>query len=731
MTETRIQRRLAAILAADVVGYSHLMEQDEAGTLNSLKARRQNVLAPVVAEHHGRVVKVMGDGVLVEFGSAVDAVQCAVELQKGFADANQNLPDKQRIVLRIGINLGDVIVEGQDIYGDGVNVAARLEGLADPGGVLISGTAFDQVEKKLDYGFEFLGERRVKNIEKPVRLYRVGPVAAKTISARGSHHAARRWLVVAAAVLILIVGGAALWMNFGSGFGERAELASPAKMALPLPDKPSIAVLPFTNMSNDAGQENFTDGMTDDLITDLSKVSGLFVISRNSTFIYKGKAVRIGQVAEELGVRYVLEGSVQRAGNRLRVNAQLIDALTGGHVWADRFDGNVADLFDAQDAFLSKIVEALKVNLTKTEKHEIASAKTENIEAKEAFDKGWSLYLRFNANDTIAAIKYLKSAVELDPEYGRAYAALALAYFRAYDSLWFKEFAKDTATPWYKGQGYLELAKRYPTPLSYTAEALQDVYQGLATAARRDAGRAIALDPNDPEAHIAMAWALTISGEPAEALNFVATAMRLNPNYPSHYVLARGTALFTMGDLKQAADIFEEGVRQNPEAGMLLVPLSSVLAQLGRREEARQMLQKFRPGIDQKGLENFPDSYTFPFHWDNEYASVRERLYDGLRVAALPLTITVASLKMELNTGNPFARLIAAKRLGWFGPAAADAVPSLIEALKNENIRSEAVQALGKIGPEAKAAIPALIALGDEGIVGIYAKDALSKIRGN
>jgi adenylate cyclase len=730
-----MQRKLAAILATDVVGYSRLMEADEADTLARLKSTRENLIDPKIAAHNGRIVKLMGDGALVEFPSVVDAVACAVETQRTMAECNAELPKERQLEFRIGINLGDVIIEGADIYGDGVNVAARLEGLAPPGGVLISGTAFDQVERKLDYGFEFLGEQRVKNIEKPVRLYRVGP-RTPVISGSRKLDGTRRWIAVAATVLILIVAGVVLWQRFGDDLVRPSDVASQSKMALPLPDKPSVAVLPFTNMSTDAGQEFFTDGMTDDLITDLSKISGLFVISRNSTFVYKGKAVKIGQVAEELGVRYVLEGSVRRAGDRLRVNAQLIDALTGGHVWADRFDGSVADIFGVQDTFVRRIVDALQVKLTTSEKQEIASGKTESIRAKEAFDEGWSLYLRYNAKDTAAAITSLKKATELDPEYGRAYAALALAYFRVVDSLWFKEVgmveAGDPRTPhWQGGLDYVELAKRYPTSLSYTVEALRDAYHGRAEDARRNAGRAIALDPNDPEAHIGMAWALTISGESAEALNFVATAMRLNPNYPSHYVLARGTALFAMGDLKQAAEVFGEGGRRNPDATALFLPHSSVLAQLGRREEAGQMLLKFRPGVDQKGLENLPDTYIFPFKWDYEHVSVRERLYDGLRVAALPLDVTVSSLEAELGAGNPISQLFATRRLGWFGPAAAQAVPALIEASRDKHLRQEAIVALGKIGPPAKAAIPALVALQNEALVGTYAKDALSKIRGN
>jgi adenylate cyclase len=726
-----MQRKLAAILAADVVGYSHLMEIDEADTLMRLRSTRENLINPKIVAHNGQVVKLMGDGALIEFPSVVDAVRCAVEIQQAMAECNEELPTDRRLEFRIGVNLGDVIAEGQDIYGDGVNVAARLEGLADPGGVLISGTAFDQVERKLDYEFDFMGEQRVKNIEKPVRLYRVrfrahAPSAA--VSPKEIHRRPWPWLAIATAALVLAAGGLIVWNSLRA---PPIELASKARMEFPLPDKPSIAVLPFANMSGDPNQQYFTDGMTDSLITDLSKVSQLFVIARNSTFAYQGKPTKISQVAEELGVRYVLEGSVQRAGDQVRINVQLIDALTGGHVWADRFDGNVANIFAAQDAFVAKIVAALQVRLTTSEKQEIASGKTENIGAKEAFDEGWSLYLKYNAADTGKAIASLKRAIELDPQYGRAYAALSLAYLRIQDSIWFKELGITGPQAWFTALDYVELAKKYPTSLSYTVAAWRDVYQGFADDARRNAGRAIALDPNDPEAHVAMAWALTISGEPTEALDFVATAIRLNPSYPSHYVLARGIALFAAGDLDQAAEVFEDGIKRNPDAAMLLVPLSSVLAQLGRREEARQMLVKFRPGVDQRGLENFPDTYTFPVQWDREHASLRERLYDGLRVAALPLDVTVASLLAELEGSNPFNRVFAARRLGWFGSAAAQAVPALIDALKDEYLRQEAIVALGKIGPQAAAAIPALMALENEALIGSYARDALYKIRGN
>ncbi len=728
----RTQRRLAAILAADVVGYSRLMEIDEAGTLARLKTNRETLIEPKIAEHDGRVVKLMGDGLLAEFASVVDAVGCAVETQRALAALNAELPKDQRLELRIGVNLGDVLVEGDDIYGEGVNVAARLERLCAPGGVLISGTVFDQVQGRLDQEIEFLGEQQVKNLEKPVRVYQVGPGPRRAaIDVRVVRR--RQWLMwaAAAAAVILVAGGVALWSQIGSA--PPADVASKTSMAFPLPDKPSIAVLPFANMSSDAEQEHFADGMTDDLITDLSKSSALFVIARNSTFVYKGKAVKISQVAEELGVRYVLEGSVQRAGDQVRVNAQLIDALTGGHVWADRFNGSVTDIFAAQDEFVARIVEALQVTLTQTEKAEIEHAKPSNIAAKEAFERGWNLYLRFNLEDSFEAVSHFEKAIELDPEYGRAYAALSLVYLRAGYYGWYQEFGvadiarRGQVLEWEK---YLQLAQRYPTSLGYTAEALNLVPFSKTDEARRAAGRAIALDPNDPEAHVAMAWALIVSGEPEEALNFIATAIRLNPKYPSHYVLARGVALFQHGDLKQAAEVFEEGFRRNPSAIAILPAYASVLAHLDRRKEARETLLTLRPGSDQTTLENLP--FAFPIKtWEGGSGRFGERLVDGFRIAGLPLDVTVPKLAGELTGDDPFARQLAMKRLGWFGAAAAEAVPVLVQALEDEDLRQQAIEALGKIGPSAKAAVAPLQALQNEAVIGTYATEALNDILEN
>jgi adenylate cyclase len=726
-----MERRLSAILVADVVGYSRLIERDEYGTFDRLRLTRKELFEPEIEKHHGRIFKLTGDGFLAEFGSVVHSVECAVSLQRGMHERNRDLAGSERIDMRMGINLGDVIIDGEDRQGEGVIIAARLQQLAEPGGIAVSRTVADHVKRKLPLRFEPRGEERLKNIAEPVAVYRVVPDASISGKAAGPAmlrmRPGRGGVAFLAGLLALaMIGGAAAWWR---PWEPKQDLASLERMALPLPEKPSIAVLPFTNMSGDPRQEPFADGMTDDLITDLSKISALFVIARNSTFSYKGKAVTIRDVAEDLGVRYVLEGSVQQAGDQLRVNAQLIDALSGGHVWADRFDGKVDDVFAVQDAFVRKIVEALEVHLGKGEIEEIARARTGNVAAKEEFDQGWNLYLRFNAADNAAAVNHFKRAIELDPKYGRAYAALASVYFRAAEYLWFQEFGMNWFEVIAQGEQYLQKSGKYPTTLFYTVEAQSYTFSGRAEEAVREAGRAIASDPNDPEAHIAMAWALTISGKPKDALDFVGTAMRLNPNYPSHYVLARGVALFAAGDLEQAADVLDEGFKRNPSAAALLPPLASVLAQIGRREEARQWLQTWRPQTDLLMFANIWSSYRFPVQWKPEHASVRERLYDGLRVASLPLDVTVSSLLAELKREDPLSRQLTVQRLGWFGPSAAPAVPALIELLGDEDVRVEAVQSLGKIGPSAREAIPALDALKNESPIGFYAKIALKEIR--
>jgi adenylate cyclase len=721
-----VERRLAAILAADVVRYSHLIEQDEAGTLSALKDLRREVIEPQLAAHHGRIVKLMGDGAIAEFGSVVDAVACAVGVQKGVAERQDAVPAERRIVFRIGINLGDVVVEGEDLLGDGVNVAARLEQLCEPGGVLVSGAAYDQLQGKLDLTLDFVGEQRVKNISRPVRTYRVRLKGSRP-SLRLHVRRFRRWAAAGAAALVLLVIGPILWLR---PWEPRLEPASIERMALPLPDKPSIAVLPFANLSGDPEQDYFVDGMTEDLITDLSKVAGLFVVARNSVFPFKGRSVNVREVAEKLGVRYVLEGSVRRAGDQVRVNAQLIDATTGGHLWAERHDGSATDIFAVQDKFVQIIVQALALNLSKDEQEEIGRGQTKSIAAREAFQRGWERYLRLTPVENARAATELKAAIALDPNYGRAYAALALVYFRGCAWKWYESLGMTGAQATETADLYLREAKSRPSSLANVAAAHLNLYHGRHDDAFIDAARALALDPNDPEAHLGMAWAMITTGKPQAGLEFIETAMRLNPNYPIHYALARGMALFAKGDLDEAARVFARPIQADPQAIALAPPLAATYAHLGRRREARELLLMWKPGARQTELEYYPVAYHLPYRWSAGGAKTEERLFDGLSVAALPMEVTVPNLVTALEQGTVFERGWAARTLGQFGGQAAEAVPALIRVLADGKpaVRWQAIIALRKIGPSARAALPALAALQNDDLLGSDARDAVREI---
>ena len=397
------------------------MGEDEVGTLAALKSLRQDIVDPSIAAHHGRIVKLMGDGMLVEFPSVVEATECAVEVQRAMAAHNAGEPEEGRIEFRIGINLGDIIVDGDDIQGDGVNIAARLEALADPGGICIRRAVRNQVRDKLPYAYEDMGEIEVKNIARPIRVFRVLLDGSKIATVAPAKGARPPWLWPAVAAAAAVAIGV-VWLE---PWVPREEQASIAHMAQPLPDKPSIVVLPFANLSGDASQSYFADGLTEDLITDLSKISELFVISRNSSFTYKDKAVKVKQVAEELGVRYVLEGSVRKIGDEVRINAQLINAITGYHVWAERYDGSLADIFALQDKVIANIVAALEVSLTVEETAQAMAVETSVPEAYDAVLRGWEHFRQKTAMRSVKAIDEFEKAVELDPSYSRAYAGRA------------------------------------------------------------------------------------------------------------------------------------------------------------------------------------------------------------------------------------------------------------------------------------------------------------------
>jgi adenylate cyclase len=594
-----LTRKLAAILYADVAGYSRLTGEDEEATHRAL-SNSLDTITDSVEKHGGTIMHIAGDAVLADFPTVSDALICAASVQHELAERNKDLPENRRVQFRIGVNLGEVIVDRNEIYGDGVNIAARLESLADPGGICISESVHIAAGNKLPLGYEFIGEQEVKNIAKPVKAYRVRMKSGEVLpSARGvpkkgkqkRGHAA----VIAAAALVAIVG-ALVWLKPAVFESDRVTSTPPT---LALPEKPSIAVLPFTNMSGDPQQEYFTDGMTEDVITDLSKISDLFVIARNSTFTYKGKAVKVQQVAKDLGVRYVLEGSVQRAGEQVRINAQLIDATTGGHLWAERYDGSMVDVFALQDQVTRKIVAALALNLAAKEPGKREA--TKNPQAYDAFLQGWALYRRFSADDFAQAIPHFQDAVRLDPDYGRAYGAFASLYWESWrqGNAWTAKVnptdnnASSFVGARYKVDKYLEFAMRNPSPLAYrVASATYWDYRKFDEAIA-EAERAVTLDPNDPDGHVALAWALIFSGRPQEALPAVQRAMRLDPLHPEVYMYVLGVSRLGLDQFDEAVATLERAHEQSPENRELNLPLAVAFERLGRHQQAQAALKRY------------------------------------------------------------------------------------------------------------------------------------------
>lgn len=731
------RRSLAAIVAADVAGFSRLIGEDEEGTLAALRALRRDVVEPLLAAHGGRIANTAGDSYLLDFSSTVEAVRFAQAMQQAVAERRPGGDGSLAVRYRVGVHVGDVLREGGDLLGDGVNVAARLEAMAEPGGICVSQTVVDHVRGKSGIGFRDLGPQRLKNIAEPVTVFRVtsgvGDLPAMP-SGGGRVRRPRKMFLGVLAVALVLAAGLALWQR---PWEPQIDPASEARMAFPLPDKPSIAVLPFNDLSEDASQEFFADGITEDLITDLSKVSGLFVIARNSSFSYKGKPVTIAKVSEELGVRFVLEGSVRRSGSKLRVNAQLVDATTGGQRWADRFDGETEDIFEVQDTFVQQIIAALELTLTAKEQDEIERTETVRVAAKEAFQKGWDLYSRFNEEDNARAVAFFEKAIEIDPNYGRAYGALALVYLRGSIFHWEAAMGENRATL-YRERVPAALAKasEHGTALVHVVRAMKHLFYRAGVEpegpnrgtddARREASLAIALQPSDPEAHITMGWALIAAGRAQEGLSFVEAAMRLNPNYPSHYVFFQAAAHAALNDLETAARILSEGIERDPHATDLAPLTAAVHGLLGQRAAARKAIAFWLPGADQPKIEAEIAEYAFPVRWVD--SQINRRLQDGLRLAALPLETTVESLTAELQQGDVAVRAI--RTIGWFGSAAAPAVPALMDLLSAENklIRKKAIIALGKIGPAAAPAIPLLEPISAEPLIGYHAREALARI---
>ncbi len=678
-----MERRLVAILAADMVGYSRLMGADEEGTIARQKTHRSELIDPAIAEHDGRIVKTTGDGLLVEFPSVVNAVRCAVAIQQAMVEREADVAEERRIRYRVGVNLGDIVIDGDDILGDGVNVAARLEGLAEPGGICIPRKVFHEVRNKLDVGYEFIGEQTVKNIETPVPVYRVlleSDAAGKVIGERRPRRPLWQPGAVAAAMVAVV---AVVWWQ---PWKPAVEPASVERMAFPLPDKPSIAVLPFTNMSDDASQEYFADGMTEDLITDLSKIAGLFVIARNSVFTYKGKAVQVRQVAEELGVRYVLEGSVRRVGDQFRINAQLIDATTGGHLWAERYDGSLNDVFALQDQVTERIVSALAVNLTPSDQNRRARSETASQEAYDAFLRGWAYYRRNTPEAFATAVPYLEKAVSLDPEYSRAHAVLSAVYWKAaeekeragHTGLWLAALGLGYEDGRRKGNEHLKKALEYPTPLALQVASHLQSIQGRHDEAIAQAERAIELDPNDPVGYEALAKALIFAGQPSKSVVPIRTAMRLDPNFSAPYRLWLGIAQFTQENFTGAAATLRTVLQRNPSDDVALVVLTAALGHLGDTQQAQSTyselndLRKKRQALfEQKatGVQAGIDSlligpYTLKDvdFWPFARSADRERLRHGLELAGVPAESGSSQSPISVD-GATTVDAVAAKRL--------------------------------------------------------------------
>ena len=541
MAEESFRRKLTTMFSADVAGYSRLMSEDEALTVKTLTTYR-GIMTELIKQHRGRVVDSPGDNVLAEFTSVVDGVQCAVAVQKELQARNAELPIDRRMEFRIGINLGDVIEEEDRIYGDGVNIAARLEGLADPGGICISKTAFDQIETKLPLGYDYLGEQTVKNIAKPVGAYQVL-------------------------------------------MEPRVTVAGKEEKPLPLPEEPSIAVLPFANISGDPEQEYFSDGLTEEIITALSKVDKMFVIASNSTFSYKGKPVKVQQVGEELGVRYVLEGSVRKARDRVRITAQLIDALTGHHLWAERYDRNLEDIFALQDEITMRILTALRLTLTEGEQARVYDRSTENLDSFLKVLRGMHHLLRFNENDNVLARQIFEEAVPLDPENPVAYALLGWTHVM---DVWYGS----SESPGKSMERASELAQK-AIALDETQDYAHSLLGHISLMMRQhekaiaEGERAVALNPNGADAHAHLAMTLNYGGRREEATALFKKAIRLNPMPPNWYLTHLAFTYRLTGENEESIATFQKVLQRNPDDLWAQIGLTGSYSTDGREKEAR------------------------------------------------------------------------------------------------------------------------------------------------
>jgi adenylate cyclase len=585
-----LTRRLAAILVADAVGYSRLMEVDEAGTLKALNALRSELMYPIIADHHGRVVKLMGDGALVEFASAIDAVESAVKLQSALCARNAELPAERQLAFRIGINLGDVMVEGDDIYGDGVNVAARLEALAEPGGVYVSDIVRQSVGSRLELDFEDLGEHQVKNIARAVHVFRIHLAGDKVAS----------------------------------------ELGSGTTLSVGIPHKPSIAVMPFINLTGDADQEFFSDGITEDIITALSKIRWFFVIARNSVFAYKGRPLDVKQIARELGVRYVLEGSTRKAGNRARVTAQLIDATTGNHVWAERYDGDLSDIFAIQDEMTQAIVGAIEPELGNAERERARRKPPDNLDAWSCYQRGlWHLF-RFTKADNETAEGLFRRSAALDPGFSGPFMGLASVGYWNVLFGYTDSPAEALANAFAAARTAVSLDDK--DAMAHWALGRVYTQMGESEAAIAELETAVSINPSFAHGHFNLGWALVLAGRAEEALPHYDRALRLNPHDPLLWPLlvGRAVALIVLHRYEEAAGCARRATRHPTANYVPPATLASVLGHLGDSEGARAAMEqvyRLRPDFSRSLLRRL---------WIFRNEADRACLLDGLAKAGVP-----------------------------------------------------------------------------------------------
>jgi len=642
MAKDHLSGRLVVILHADVAGSTTLVRQDKQLAHERIRDSFQH-FGDTIEKYQGQVLELRGDALLAEFDHAYDAVSAALSFQVDHAHYLNQFKDDLLPTIRVGIAMGEVIIADSTVTGAGVVQAQRVEQLADPGGICITSAIQEALSKTMPLDLENLGEKSLKGFDFPVRVFRVKLRLDESIpppqfkSNRQISPKNWRRMVSIVAVVVLVAAGIGYWSTYSL---PQEEPASMENMAFPLPGKPSIAVLPFTNMSGDVEQEYFADGMTEDLITDLSKLAGLFVIARNSTFTYKGRSVNVGQVAEELGVRYVLEGSVRRAGDQVRINAQLIDATSGGHLWAERYDGSLQDIFALQDQVTRQIVAALKLSLTDEEEMQRGHNATENAEAHDAFLQGWAHYKLGTRADLARGIPYLEEAIRLDPGYAQAHAVLASIFWDAYVNDW----AFDLGMPSFKAEElankHLEEALKTPNPLAHAHQSRVYLSLGFPGEAVREAEKAVALDGNDATSHATLANALVVDGRLQDGADAIRKAIRLDPHHPPNYLAILGAAQFGLEQFEEAAKTFERTLKRNPDNEKALIYLASSYGYLGRMREAEDTIETANElratfGLGSLSLEKESNVAGNPFKGEIDFPSfgpkqAQDRLRKGL-----------------------------------------------------------------------------------------------------